>query len=447
MRPRDSRPDRSHASSEGIEDPSSPVGEEIPAAGRQQLATLLIRGGMVGSKLLLLYYLARYLSLADVGTYSIFLTSVTIAVYLLGGEFHAFSIRELLAAPESRRGTLARYQMAFYGASYIVVLPMLAVVFAAGWLPWRTAGWFFGIAVGSHLTQELHRLILMVLRRSVAAYAVLFLSQSAWIFVVVPLGVYAPRFRALDPVFFGWALGSTVSLLAGWAVLSAGGLPDCSSWKIDWAWLGRGAQVSARFLAMALCQRLIDYADRYFIKTYRTAEELGVYSLYSSIVNLAQEGVFLTVVVRIVPSLVSSAGRGDEARLRRAEAVLARDIRWVLLLGIAALVAAPYVLFPLLHREELFLQISAYWILLAGAAVLCLSFVPHWVLYARGRDNRILLAISLGAATNLLLNYLWIRRFGLVGAASATAVALALVAVLKAAFARGASRSAEGQRG
>jgi O-antigen/teichoic acid export membrane protein len=60
-----------------------------------------------------------------------------------------------------------------------------------------------------------------------------------------------------------------------------------------------------------------------------------------------------------------------------------------------------------------------------------LAIIPHYSLYAMGRDRAILAASAGGAALNVVLNALLVPAYGMLGAAAATAASLGTMGVAK----------------
>ena len=74
---------------------------------------------------------------------------------------------------------------------------------------------------------------------------------------------------------------------------------------------------------------------------------------------------------------------------------------------------------------------SVFFILLLGSVIQNISFVPHYDLYARSIDRDLMWSTILAAALNVVLNFLWIPKFGIIGAAWATTVAYIMLLITK----------------
>ena len=178
----------------------------------------VLRIAALASKLLLLIYIARYLSLPDMAIYGLLTTSVGIAVTLLGLEFYAFSTREILASPQEARATLLRDQFVLYAAGYVLLIPLSLPLFFSGLLPRKVAIAFYILTILEHLAQETAR-IFNTLFRPVMSTLLFFIRSAAWGYVVMAVGMLWPAWRTLNLVLGAWVAGVAVSVALSIMVL------------------------------------------------------------------------------------------------------------------------------------------------------------------------------------------------------------------------------------
>ena len=119
---------------------------------------IALRGITLASKFLLIFFLAKFLEPAELGLYGLLTVTIGYALYLLGFDFYTFTTREILKRERHEWGGLLKDQGALSLVLYVIVLPLLSLIFLEGLLPWSVAGWFFILLVLEHLTQELGRL-------------------------------------------------------------------------------------------------------------------------------------------------------------------------------------------------------------------------------------------------------------------------------------------------
>jgi O-antigen/teichoic acid export membrane protein len=236
-------------------------------------------------------------------------------------------------------------------------------------------------------------------------------------------------------VTLGWLVGVGISLVGGaywlrdqpWA--ASGG-------PVDWSWIRRGVKIGLPFLGATLALRGVFSVDRYALQAFWGTEAVGVYTLYVSVRNAIQSMLDMGVLALLRPRIISAyqGGRIEEYRgLMRSLTVAVAGITTVLCLLAAA------GMLPLLSfvRNAVYGEhLIAYWIVLAVTLVAALGDVPHVALYAMEKDRAIVTSTILGFVVAIALNLLLVPRLGLTGAALATLIATAVIAVAKTYFLR-----------
>ena len=346
------------------------------------MSSLVVRSALV-------FVLARYLSVRDMGTYGLLLATLGYGVYLVGFDFYAYATRTMLAAPRERWPTQLRSQLTFYGLGYLGSVPVSLLLCVAGLLPWTLLVWLLLLLPLEHLGQELDRL-LVVLGRQTEASVCLFVRQALAPLLVVPLVALVPALRSIDAVLALWLLFDVVGVLGAANVVRrevAG-----SGWgTVDRGWIRRGIATSIPFLIGTLCLRALFAVDRQVLGALGGLEVLGAYAVFVAVGNGMSSLVTAGVYQFLYPTAVREATARNASGFRRAIRSLAVQTG-VVLAAVAGvvLIALPWVL-DFIGRQTY--RDSAWmlpWILLSYA-LFNLSNVAHTVLYALERDRVILL--------------------------------------------------------
>lgn len=164
---------------------------------------------------------------------------------------------------------------------------------------------------------------------------------------------------------------------------------------------------------------------------YSGAEAVGVYTFYSNAYNAVQAFVDMGVLFILRPRIIAAyqKGRIDEYRS------LMRRLSWAVSgLVLVLCLAAALAIYPLLMLVESPIygeHLGVYWIVLAMAVVTTLGEIPHTALYVRRQDRAIVGATFLGLAAAFVLNLALVPGMGLMGAAVATLLAMAVVGLAK----------------
>ena len=98
-----------------------------------QILSALLRGLTLASKFLLVFVMAKTLSLADVSVYALISAAVSYSLFLLGFDFYVYSTREMLCRDRLSWMPLVRDQFVLYLIAYVVFLPLLIFLFV--WTP------------------------------------------------------------------------------------------------------------------------------------------------------------------------------------------------------------------------------------------------------------------------------------------------------------------------
>ncbi|HWK21379.1 MAG TPA: oligosaccharide flippase family protein [Microbacteriaceae bacterium] len=366
----------------------------VPSRRAARTVPVVFRFWALASRFLLVFFLARYLPPAEVGLYGLVAATIAYVVYVLGMDMYTYTTREVIKSePTGWRKHLASHS-AFLGCVAVVVVPLLALLFALGLLPWQVAVWFFLIAVSEHVGMEIDRL-LVSMSDQFGASLVILVRQAALPTVAIPLLILVPGLRHLELVFTGWFVFNAIAILLGVCLLLRRA-PASGRISIDWAWIRRGIAVSIPFLIGTLCLRLLFTADRQVVALLENLDVLAAYTLAMSIASGVSSVLAVGVHQFVYPRLVRSASQRDGRSFQSGVRSL-----W----GQTIIVAAGSLLVVLVTYEwiatwfghEIYVEYG--WLLPVAVAVVGvynLSLVPHFALYALHADRSILV-VTIGA--------------------------------------------------
>lgn len=291
--------------------------------------------------------------------------------------------------------------------------------------------WFRSLARWLHLTHEMQFWLLVYLA-----------SLSAWTHVQYGLQAsklqgIAGKLLALERLLIlggavalavnGASLNKIIAAYAGGALVAAllglwrlrhliGGL---RGFKLDLAW--RMLLFSLPLIPQSLVSYFsTNYLDAWFILHYRSAADLGVYSLAYQLAGTAMQLPVLAGSL-LFPLFTTLEVKQDDQRL----AVYARDILPVLSLGWAAagaiITAGLVFVLPLVFGVQFAEAAPLIWPLMAACVIvgpMSMGYGP--LLNAKSATTALAAGALAGAGTNVLLNFVLIPRWGLLGCAWAT---------------------------
>lgn len=394
-----------------------------------RLVNVILRGMTLVSKFLLIFFLARFLEPAELGLYGLLAATIGYSLYLLGFDFYIFTTREILKRDRDEWGGLLKNQSVLSFILYAIFLPLLTLVFVQGLLPWSVAGWFFVLLVLEHITQELGRLLVAISDQLIAS-VVLFLRSGIWAVGIAGLMLVEPEFRSLNVVLGAWALGGLLALCLGvWRLTQLRIL----GWRkrIDWRWIGKGIKIAIPFLLATLAIRGVFTLDRYWFQSLVSPEVLGAYVLFMGFCNALMSFLDAGVLAFSYPGLIRAYNHEDAPAFR---AGMHKMLMQTLVLSLVFVVVAVLLIDPLLlwlnrpvytEHQSLF-----YWLLLT-MVLYALGMVPHFGLYAQGRDRPIIYSHVVSLLVFILATWLFSWRWPYMAVPFGLCVAFTLILLWK----------------
>lgn len=355
---------------------------------------MTLRASTLLGKFLLIFLLARFLAPGDLGLYGLLTATIGYALYAVGLDFYSYSTRELLKQDRAVWGCYLKAQVVLCVLLYLLLAPLILLVFVAGWLPWTVLPWFLGLLVLEHFNQELSRL-LITSGHQMKASVNLFLRSGLWAMIVSLLMLVSPLWRTLEFVFQAWAAGSVVALtVAVWQLRGAG----IGGWDraVDWSWLRRGVVVAVPLVIATLAIRALFTLDRYWFQALVDVEALGAYVLFASISSALVAFLDAGVFAFSYPALIKACQAKDHVAFVRG---LKKLFKHTVVLSLGFVVCAMVVIHPIMSwlGKPLYVEhLQLFPWLLAGACIYGLGMIPHYALYAQSLDRPIIVSHVLG---------------------------------------------------
>ncbi|NRH26807.1 hypothetical protein [Pseudomonas sp. MS19] len=373
------------------------------------LISISLRAVTLGSRFLLVFFLAHYLVPAELGLYGLLVATIGYALYLLGMDFYTFTTRELIKSSREDWGGLLKSHGALALMLYFIFLPLLVCIFWSDTLPWWLAGWFFVLVILEHLNQEFMRLLIAV-SEPLMANVMLFLRQGAWAVLITGIMYLHPEYRTLQAVLLAWSVGGGTALLLALYKLHHLQIQGWSQ-KVDWYWISQGLKVALPLLVSTLALRGLFTIDRYWLEALGGLDVLGAYVLFMGFSNSLMAFLDAGVFAFIYPKLISSFQKKNASDYRKGVKKLAVQ---TIALSVLFVVAALLLIGPLLKflDKPLYIEQQAMfpWILL-GMVSYALGMIPHYALYAQGLDRPIIRSHIAGlivfVLATLMLSSFW----------------------------------------
>jgi O-antigen/teichoic acid export membrane protein len=375
---------------------------------------MALRAASLIGRLVLMLSVAKILSPAELGSFGVIVASLGFSTLIIGMEFYAYSMREIMSASSERRVSMLRDKLVLFACVYVFLGGLSAVFAMFEVLPARLNLWLLALMVADHLSQESTR-ALIALGRPIAANLVLFVRVAAWVFGWLWYVLVFPSSAGLNAVLAWWLIGALASLMIVVRVLWEMPWPHASRQPVDWAWIRKGFRTARPFMLTALSALGLSYADRYVLNAFSGASSVGALTLYSGLASAAHNVVNAGVAMISLPKLVRAWNARDHLRYKaEIRRLWLSTLIWISFIAIlASALIQPIVRW--IDQPEYIQGLSAYYLIVFAAVVRCAADVPIYILYAQNKDKA-LLWINLAAfVASFSANLLLVPRIGLLG--------------------------------
>lgn len=342
-----------------------------------------IRGGTALGRSVLIIFLAKFLPASELGKFGVFVATIMICVLLSSFEFNKYMYRELFAHDAGARARILGSHVKTVAFLYFLSAPLFYFVFTYGLVSRDYILYFYSVLLLVLVSLELEAL-LVVLGNQLLSSAVFFTQTSLWVFFVIPAIYFFPDYRTLEFIYLSWIGGACLSILIALFFLKS------SDVKISFEgmgadWIRNGLKKSAIFLLSSILLKLLLTIDRFAMEHYSTAELVGSYVFYISIVmgvfNFLEPAVFSF----IYPKLLRFYKENDRiAYVAAHKELIYSTLAGVVVLAISLSYLVPYIV-NVLDLTAYKKNLSSLWLLILASAAYMLGFIPHYILYSRGQ--------------------------------------------------------------
>ncbi|GAB5351848.1 lipopolysaccharide biosynthesis protein [Qipengyuania sp. 483] len=347
-----------------------------------------IRTATLGTRFALVFILAKYLDAAALGLYGLFTAAIGYALLCFGLDLYVYTTREIVLVERETQGHMLKSQAALVGLVYVVLSPAALWILPQVGLPKELLWWFLPILALEHLNQEIFRL-LIIFSKQITASALLFVRQGSWAIAVAASMGMSEDARNLYFVMSVWAGAGTLAAIAGlWTLrrMRLGG------WRksVDWAWITKGIRVSGVFLVATLSIRAIQTIDRFWLQDLANIQVVGAYVLFFGVSSVLSVFLDAAIFSFRYPELIVLGGEQKvEEMHRKVYRMAVYTLGASALFAVGSSLALPGLL-AWIGREIYIAQMGLYHWIVAAMIAYSLGMVPHYALYAMGRDRPII---------------------------------------------------------
>lgn len=351
---------------------------------------MVLRAGTLLSKFAVMYFLARLLPVEAFTLFGLFSVAITYFLYLVGLDFYTYATRDL-AEHRDRAQTIIRSQILFYLFAYAAAVPVALLFFRSNLLPSSLMLLFFLILLVEHLSQEGFRLFVAI-GLLLQANWFQFLRMGVWPIAILAGFSSGVLGRTLQTVLWTWFAFALISVLWTAAALNHMGMLRLKG-PVDWRWIRLGLRYALPMFLATLCLRGVMTFDRYIMKVFFQASQVGSYILFWNIANGFLAFIDTGIVSNTYPKMLTAP---SDAHRKALAGTMRRQLLWVYGLAALPICLASYGITLTLSKTAFRPNFYLMPVILAASFCYSISLPDHFYLYACKQDRKILLASVAG---------------------------------------------------
>lgn len=363
-------------------------------------------------KFSLTLFIARFLSLADLGWFGLVSSAGVAAAPLLGMGYIQTLSRKAVQAKANELVSPLSYYLLYVICLYLVILGGLLVLSLTNALLILLV---WGVVLMEHLGNDSYQ-ILISRARPILANVLHFIRGGIWAFLYIPLAYVFPTLQSIESLLLFWLIG---------AVIAFGGVIVALR---KWPWLRNEASQRKKgtsiFLALrearplyisSVCETLSVHSDRFIVTAILGVEATGIYVFFlqigSALANLHYSG----VVQMSRPTFVRTAAENPTQLSHLLWSTSRIAAISTILFSAATLLAMPYLL-SFIGKEALSVWYVVFYFVLINFNFNVFAEIQKQAIYAMHADRVIMLNALLIVLVSLIANTLLLYIFGLPGA-------------------------------
>ena len=351
----------------------------------KRFANITLRGLSMGSKLVLIFGVAKLLEPTEVGLFGLMVATVAFSVLMVGADYYTYAQRELLARPAEGWSFVIQHQIKAQLILYCILLPAQLLIFVMGFMDWKYAIWFFTLLVLEHVAQEINRLLVAMHKQLIASW-VLFIRMGSWVLIVIPLMFFNEQYRELDTLYWAWFVGCVLAIFLGIRVIKKT-LPVWHKVEVDYDWLKKGFKIGGLFLLASLCFKGLLTFDRYAVEALGSIEMLGVYVFYIGLVMGAYNFLEPAVFSFLYPRMLKYYQAQEKEKYQKtfSELIITTFLLSVLIAVVIWFITP--ILISWIDKPIYSVYLADLKYLIAAGFFSAIAYIPHYALYAMKGDR------------------------------------------------------------
>jgi O-antigen/teichoic acid export membrane protein len=186
--------------------------------------------------------------------------------------------------------------------------------------------------------------------------------------------------------------------------------------------------VSIPMLFSSSLALIMGWTDTIMLGMFRTEEEVGIYNVALRL-SMITSITLMAINTIAAPKFSEFYSKGDMEGLKNIVQSSTKMIFFTSMPVIAILILFPKQILGM-FGEEFTVGYLALWILMAGQIVNSMTGSVGYILIMTGKEKLFQNIIVITSILNIVLNYIFVRKYGLTGVAMSTAISLSLLNII-----------------
>ncbi len=396
------------------------------------MANAALRTVGLGSRFLLAMFMARFMTLDDIGTFALLAGAAGLLPSVAGLGLNFFMARNMVGIGHDEAVGIARERLAISVLAGALCSALLYSLVNAGLLQLPFSPWLAIAILMLELLGFDLQIALLARSRSTFANLLLFFRSGAWAIPFMLLALAMPSLRTIEALAWCWLGGIAISHL----LMARQYLADYQ------AILGRVRLIRTGFISSvgssAAKIYLSDlglagsvYLDRFIITSLEDVRTAGIYFFYASIVNSAYVICLAATVQVYQPQLRAAFQAGGIPGLRDVLRTRFRSTAILTAVGLTAAAPATYAAALVSGKAEIIAAFGVVPVLLAAYGVKMLSDFMSTALAAAEKDMHYALFNMVGLVVTVTGCLVAIPVMGILGAAIAALISAMILLLLR----------------
>jgi len=359
------------------------------------LLMLGLRASGLFAKFALTLFIAKFMSLEDLGLYGLIAVGGTLIPAVFGLGLNGPASRSAVGAETALAVRIASSRMGVTALLHLVFAP-LAVAIALYALPAQYHGIALLVAVAlflENLACDIHSLLLARFRPTLAA-VLLFIRSGAWPFFFIAAAWFYPALRSVEMIIAFWLAG--LVLLFAIVLVIATLAHYWHSVRFDIGLIKAFFQRSTNFYLSDIGQSGVLYLDRFLVSSFLGLEATGVYTFFWSLTNAVNSLILNAVTTPLAPSVIAAVKSRQMPAIQQAYRTIVKEVSLWCLGLCAGLICIMPVILGYLGNSKISDHKLVFAAMIIATALRTVSEASDSVLYAYHADHKIAL-ISLSA--------------------------------------------------